>query len=194
MRRIKTEVLLLMMGSLFFPSCSSEDVFNSGKVKEFKITPQVDISRSGKMSLASGESFDITLAITLEEKRKGLSGVRDSQWEETKGLLFTYLDSKPRSMWMPDTYFNLDIFFLDEKGMVLDVERDVEAHPGYSDNPPIAVTRQIECVHVLELKSSSPIAMKIKKGDVITLQSPDKWPALMTSLRFIAHQIPFHAR
>ena len=70
---------------------------------------------------------------------------------------------------MPDTYFDLDIFFLDKDYVVLHIERKVKHHPGRSEPPAIARTPPIFSRHVLELKAASELSQLIKKGDKLKL-------------------------
>jgi uncharacterized membrane protein (UPF0127 family) len=68
---------------------------------------------------------------------------------------------------MPNTYTDLDIFFLDSNYKVLHVERKVPAHPGMAEPPAIARTPNIYATHVLELKASSALSQEIKVGETL---------------------------
>ena len=48
--------------------------------------------------------------------------------------------------------------------VVIDIVRSLEHHPGRKENPPIPRAPSITAHHVLEMKSGSPIANKIKVG------------------------------
>ncbi len=68
--------------------------------------------------------FDIYLAVTQEQKRRGLMFVRDLP--ETSGMLFFYdLDAR-HSMWMKNTFIPLDILFIRSDGGVSSIARDTE--------------------------------------------------------------------
>lgn len=128
--------------------------------------------RKAKLLLSNGVAVHVTMAITPEEQQKGLSGLRDSDFPDEEGMFFFYLDTGPRRFWMPDTYFNLDIFFIDQNMKVVAIERNVPAHPGMDQSVPIAQTQTYYARHVLELKASSKIAKMINRGDVLTWEKP----------------------
>ncbi len=104
------------------------------------------------------------LAISSDEQVHGLSSIKPEFFKNTDAMLFYNTDKEMRSFWMPDTYFNLDIFFLDKDLKVLNVERNVPHHPGRSDTPPIYRTGNYMCHHVFEMKHSE-VSKKILIGD-----------------------------
>jgi hypothetical protein len=122
-----------------------------------------------KELIVSNEKLTIYVVHSGEDHAKGLSGIRDKDFGPKEGMLFWYKTEGVRRFWMPDTYFDLDIFFLDKDFVVIDIERDVPHHPGKSENPPIYRTREISCRHVLELRADSPYAKKIKLGHKLNL-------------------------
>jgi uncharacterized protein len=121
-----------------------------------------------------GGVLQTQLALTVESQSQGLSGVQDNDFAADQAMLFYYLEDGIREFWMPDTYFNLDIFFLDADLRVIDIERNVQAHPGMKEPPAIPRTRPIRARHVLELKSASVHARQLKIGDQI------RWPGSPT--------------
>lgn len=132
--------------------------------------------KTGILTLASGKTVKLRYAITDGEQLKGLSGVMPEEFADDEGLLFFYKDVSPKRFWMPDTYFNLDIFFIDAKGKVKQVARDVLAHPGFNETLiPIARTETVVCRHVLEMKATSALSKSIKIGDVL------KWTSLSSN-------------
>ena len=114
--------------------------------------------------LPSGETFPVRLADTQQKRTRGLSGVKSRDFGRQEGMLFLYGTGQKRSFWMPDTWFDLDIFFLDENLTVTALERSVPHHPGLKTPPPVASTRNHFCHHVLELKSGTPLAAQIVVG------------------------------
>jgi uncharacterized membrane protein (UPF0127 family) len=115
--------------------------------------------------LPSGETIRIRMAMTASEQIQGLSGLMPDEFAEDEAMLFFNLDTRLRSFWMPDTYFDLDIFFLDEDLNVIDVDRKVPHHPGRQNPDSIPRAKSVTCRHVFEMKASSPLSAKLKKGD-----------------------------
>lgn len=130
-----------------------------------------EINRNAEIILNKGEIIQAKLALTDEETTQGLSGIQDQDFQANQGMLFIYPKQRPLRFWMPDTYFDLDIYFLDASLKVIDIERNVEHHPGYDVPPAIATTRTILAQHVLELRSDSPLNQKIRIGDTLKLSA-----------------------
>ena len=70
-----------------------------------------------------GKQFVLEVAGTPEEWVKGLSG--RTELSEGHGLLFIYPSSEPRSFWMKDMLFPIDIIYIDESSKVVRVEDNV---------------------------------------------------------------------
>ena len=68
---------------------------------------------------------NLQLAITRNEHTKGLSGIKPSDFPANKGMLFINDQMDKRTFWMPDTYFNLDIIFLDTNLKIVGIEKNV---------------------------------------------------------------------
>lgn len=112
-----------------------------------------------------GSSIDTTLAIDAKEQEMGLSGVKPEDFGDSEGMLFFYTQDEERHFWMPDTYFELDLFYLDKDLKVIDIIRKLPFYIGRANPELIPRARGIWCRHVLEMKSTSHIAQKIKTGD-----------------------------
>lgn len=121
-------------------------------------------SLAGYLVTESGEKVQVKLAISNQQQTKGLSGVQAGKLKDNQGMLFVYEKEAPRSFWMPDTYFDLDIFFLNKDLKIVHIARNVSHHPGRIEPPAIARTKAIKCQYVLELASTSPLSKKIKLG------------------------------
>jgi uncharacterized membrane protein (UPF0127 family) len=112
-----------------------------------------------------------SIASTSAEQTKGLQGVRDSQFAEDEGKLFFYLKESARTFWMPNTYFNLDLIYLDQNMKITDIVWNLLHYTGSVDSQiPRAPT--ITSRHVLEMKAGSPISSTLKIGDSLKWKSP----------------------
>ena len=125
--------------------------------------------RQGQLALPNGKIIHITLAITPKEQRKGLSGIPSETFHDGQGLFFFYLEDGLRQFWMPDTYFNLDIIFLDKNLKVLAIVRNLLHHPGRREPPPIARTKSYFCRYILEIRAGTELSQEIQIG------MPLKW-------------------
>jgi len=133
-----------------------------------------DLPRKAKLTLPSGKKLKIDLALTRREEQQGVSGIQAKDYPDDRGLLFVYWNYELRRFWMPDTLFDLDIFFLDKNLKIRDVERNVSHYPGRQFPSKIPKTRTILSAHVLEMKSASPLAKEIKPGDTLKWSSKPK--------------------
>jgi uncharacterized protein len=68
--------------------------------------------------------FDVYLALTPEQQRRGLMHVR--RLPGFTGMLFVYDGDDVRSMWMKNTYIPLDILFIRSDGSVESIARMTE--------------------------------------------------------------------
>ena len=97
--------------------------------------------RNVKLALPSGKMIETKLAITNKEQTIGLSGTKPEQMTKTQGLLFFYLNDGRRQFWMPNTYFDIHIIFLDKDLKIVGLEKNVPHHPGKKEPPKIYRTR-----------------------------------------------------
>ncbi|MBC7712391.1 MAG: DUF192 domain-containing protein [Rhizobacter sp.] len=112
-----------------------------------------------------GLKIALRLAITQDEHAKGLSGLKQKQFTNKEGMLFVNDGMGTRRFWMPDTYFNLDIIFLDQDLAVVDLEKNVPSHPGMIEPPVIYRTKSYQAQFVLETNAKSPFSKDLKPGD-----------------------------
>ena len=63
--------------------------------------------------------FDVYIAETWEQQRRGLMFVRDLP--ESSGMLFVYDQPGMHSMWMKNTFISLDMIFIRADGSVSSV-------------------------------------------------------------------------
>lgn len=105
------------------------------------------------------KTYKVDVALTDEEKEKGLQGV--TELAPNEGMLFSFTDTEEVSMWMKDTLIPLDIIFIDTD---LTVKAVHQGEPN-SEEP---ITEN-DISFVLELNSNSGI----KPGDEIEF-SPNK--------------------
>lgn len=127
--------------------------------------------RQIRIQNSKGNIINTSLAIGPYETSLGLSGISSEKFSDDQGLLFFFLEDAERNFWMPDTYFNLDIIFLDENLKIIHIEKNVPAHPGRSEVPPIPKTPTIKCRYVLEIKANVPFGNSLMAGEKLILKS-----------------------
>jgi uncharacterized membrane protein (UPF0127 family) len=109
--------------------------------------------------------FDIYLAITSAQQRRGLMFVRNLP--EWSGMLFVYERADIRSMWMKNTYIPLDILFARQDGEVSSVEANTEplSLKSISAREPIN--------YVLELNAGTTAMLGIGAGSRLIVAQPE---------------------
>ncbi len=127
---------------------------------------------TNQMSNPNNKKVTVRLALTRAEHQKGLSGIKDADFPINEAMLFVNDSMGTRRFWMPDTYFKLDITFLDSQLKIVGIEKDVPFHPGFSEPPAIYRTKAYEAQFVLETKAGSPFSKSLKIGDKLKWIGP----------------------
>lgn len=136
-----------------FVNSRLDEVKSYGEGGVFEVNPELyEIT-------VSGDTYKVLIAQTEEEKEQGLQGVESLKPDE--GMLFDYSEELPTelSFWMKDTLVPLDIIFINEKGIVIQVS---EGEP-LSEEAIVCSGQPI--MAVLELLQNSGI----KEGDTVEL-------------------------
>lgn len=121
-----------------------------------------------KISIGN-KTYNVEIAKTEEEKRKGLQG--KESLKEDEGMLFIFDPPQRADFWMQDTSIPLDIIFINEDGEVMKV---VEGKP--NDDTLISCNNT---AYVLEVNSGSGIQVgddfeeDEEEGPVMKILAPD---------------------
>ena len=105
--------------------------------------------------------FDVYLALTPEQQRRGLMHVR--RLPRFTGMLFVYNGDDVRSMWMKNTYIPLDILFIRSDGSVESIAQMTEPLSLRS----IASGQAVR--YVLELNGGVAEKLEIDSGSTVYL-------------------------
>ncbi len=124
-----------------------------------------------ELKTPAGDIVITRLVYAPKDMEQGLSGIKESDFAANEGMLFFYMNEDEKHFWMPDTYFDLDLFYLDKDLKVLDIIRKLPHYIGRANYNLIPRARGIWCRHVLEMKADSPIAAKINIGDQLQWKS-----------------------
>jgi len=102
---------------------------------------------------------------------QGLSGLKAEDFSDDQGMLFFYASEQEMLFWMPDTYFDLDLFFLNKDLKILDIIRKLPHYIGRANPELIPKARGVWARYVLEMKATSPIASKLQIGNILEWSS-----------------------
>ena len=70
-----------------------------------------------------GKKYKLWIASRDDDRKKGLSGI--PYLPKGQGMLFVFDKPGPKSMWMLNMQFPLDIIWFDEDGNVVSISKDV---------------------------------------------------------------------
>ncbi len=120
--------------------------------------------------LPDGEELNVYIAESYSQQKQGLSKVQETDFDESMGMIFPEKKMKVRQFWMPETYFDLDVFFMNEDYYILDVHRSLKHYPQKGDRSEVPLSKEVYSQHVLELKSGSKFAKKLRPGILLRLK------------------------
>lgn len=113
------------------------------------------------ISTPDGENhcFSVQIADTPEKQAQGLMYVQSLPRDE--GMLFSYPDEQPRSMWMKNTYVSLDMLFIRADGTIANVVQDTTPHSLTS------IGSDGNVLAVLEINGGLTDELNIQAGDTV---------------------------
>lgn len=129
------------------------------------------IARDVKIAVVSNEKISLRLEVadTSDTREKGLSYRKDIG--EFDGMLFIFPELSYQTFWMKDMNFDLDMIWLDENGVVIQIDKNVKAN-GYNYlNPDLSekISSHSEIKYVVELNSGKSDILNIEVGDQFTI-------------------------
>jgi uncharacterized membrane protein (UPF0127 family) len=120
-----------------------------------------------KIYLSEGSSITAELAVTAEERARGLM-FRERLLPD-QGMLFVFEVEDYHSFWMKNTLVALDMVWLDKEKRIVHIERDV---PPCQADPCPSYTPKRPGSYVLELKSGSADRLKLRLYDRLEFALP----------------------
>jgi uncharacterized membrane protein (UPF0127 family) len=144
-----------------------------------------------EIELPSKKTINVYVAVDAKRQQLGLSHVRPSEFNDNDTMLFTGEHFQVRQFWMPETHFNLDIIFLAPDLTVLDIHRDVQHYPAKvtrQNKDSVPLSKKAYCQHVLEIKTSSPLASEFKIG--LKLKAKSKTNLEQSLEKIISNTLP----
>ena len=129
---------------------SNENIISNNKLKNNYV-------------IINSYTIDVELALTNEERQKGLMGRENL--DDGEGMLFVFDDEKKHEFWMKNMIISLDIIWIDSDGKVVHIEKQV---PPCEENC-IIYSPSAPAKYVLELNSGSAKRLSIENGIEIQL-------------------------
>lgn len=150
MKRSVADSFTLIVLSCFLAGCDASTPATTQAVAE---APTIDV-------VLAGRQFKLEVAATNAEREKGLMFRKSMPIDH--GMLFVFPDVAPRQFWMKNTLLPLDIAYLDEGGLVLNIAQMYpnDLTPVPSDGP---------AKYAIELNQGLSQRIGLKAGDHVTL-------------------------
>jgi lysozyme len=102
-------------------------------------------------------AIDVDVAATPEDRTRGLS--RRAMLPMNHGMLFVFDESANHAFWMKDTFFPLDIIFLDDNFRVVDVVRNTK--------PMDTTFRYIDKLSRYAIEVNAGVANRVRPGQQV---------------------------
>ena len=136
----------------------------SGPLEDLANFPRTSLEILHGKKKADPRRFDVWIADTPDRQEQGLMFVRDLP--KGQGMLFPQKPPRKMSMWMKNTYVELDMVFIGEKGTI---DQIIEhAHPLSLDT--LSSEKPVQAV--LEIGGGEASRLELKVGDRVSWTSP----------------------
>jgi uncharacterized protein len=141
-------------------------VAQSGPLQDLATFPRttLDIMHGKKKSDPAKHHFDVWIADTPARQEQGLMFVRDLP--ASQGMLFPQAPPRNMSMWMKNTYVELDMVFVGVKGTIVRIIEHAKplSLETLESGQPIAA--------VLEIRGGEAAKLGLHAGDLVSWSAP----------------------
>jgi uncharacterized membrane protein (UPF0127 family) len=145
--------------SIFFQSCIEN------KKPLISITKEITFKKEGELILKKAATdslikrLDIEIAETEYETQTGL--MYRHRMEDNQAMLFVFENEQPRSFYMKNTEFSLDIIYINNKKEIVSIQKN--ATP-YNE---VSLPSNAPALYVLEINGGLSDSWGIETGDFI---------------------------
>lgn len=152
--------LIIVVFSLFFQSCKESK--NNTK----SITKEITFKKEGELKLLKAKSdsvfkiLDIEIAETEYETQTGL--MYRKSMEDNQAMLFIFEKEQPKSFYMKNTEFSLDIIYINSNKEIVSIQKNAKPLD-YTSLP-----SGVPVLYVLEIKGGLSDSWGIEIGDAIS--------------------------
>jgi uncharacterized protein len=136
----------------------------SGPLEDLANFPRTTLDIQHGKNKKDARHFKIWIADTEARQEQGLMFVRDLP--AGQGMLFPQKEPRPMSMWMKNTYVELDMVFIGEKGAI---DQIIERAQPLSLK---TLSSEKAVAAVLEIKGGEAARLELKVGDKVSWSSP----------------------
>ena len=159
--KLKHTLAFVLILSIVFLSLTTACKDDTKTIK----TSEVSFNKEGELTLYTAETktpisqIDIEIADNEYETQTGL--MYRTSMKENQGMLFVFKDEVPRSFYMKNTQFALDIIYLDSNKTIVSFHEN--AHPLDESSLP----SNFPAKYVLEINAGLAAKWNLKVGDIM---------------------------
>ena len=121
-----------------------------------------------------GERFEVEIAATSPRRQQGMGG--RARFPKGTGMLFAHPSASPRSYWMKECLFNIDVAFLDAEGVIVAVHEMQAEPPKRATETTTKYTKRLKkylssrpAQYAVEFVPGTIKRLKLKVGETIAL-------------------------
>ncbi len=141
------------------------------KQEENVIVNEVKEDEYVEISIGQGEVIKVNIEVADTEALRTLGLSNRRYLGDYDGMLFVFDENVNIPFWMKDTFINLDIIFIDEKGFIVDIKENNEP---CSDSYCPQILSDQEYRYVLEVNGGFAQTNGVKEGQSITMHLVSK--------------------
>ena len=142
-----------------------------GEDEEEAVVKEVQEDQYVEISIGEGEEIKVNVEVADTEALRILGLSNRRYLGDYDGMLFVYDQNVNNPFWMKDTFINLDIIFIDEKGFIVDIKEDNEP---CSDSYCPQILSDQEFRYVLEVNGGFARTNGVKEGQNVTMNLVSK--------------------
>ncbi|MDA1134674.1 MAG: DUF192 domain-containing protein [Proteobacteria bacterium] len=100
-----------------------------------------------KMHVKNNKNITLSLDIADTKEKKSIGLMHRNKIKNNHGMLFLWPDSQTRIFWMHNTFINLDLFFMNQEGVIIEIYRNAIALDKFN------IQSKVKARSVLELNA-----------------------------------------
>jgi len=79
------------------------------------------------VNVGNKNAQELSLEIADNEQKRSYGLMNREEMKSNSGMLFIWKDRQIRNFWMKNTHFNLDLFFLNKQGQIIEIYKNAKA-------------------------------------------------------------------
>jgi len=120
MKKVMSKIFLISILGIFLINFNIDLIYAKNNYPSFE-------NITCKIYFKDKTSVDLLLDIADTEEKRSFGLMHRKYMDSNAGMLFVWEESEIRNFWMANTFLDLDLFFLNAKGIVIDIHKKAKA-------------------------------------------------------------------